>query len=295
MINVVFLRTFCTLVEVGHFTHTAEKLHMTQSGVSQHIKKLEQFLGVDLLDRQGKHFNVTDAGHRLYKNGQQILLNLSYLEQQVTSDPSDVGLVRLMSPGSVGLKLYQHLIELQSRQHPNLVIDYRFAPNIDVAKALAEDRIDLGLSTQMSISDSVSYEQVGREPLLLVTPPDLNDPSWEALNNMGFIDHPDGQHHADSLLRPNYPEFQHSSQFKIRGFSNQISLILKPVSLGLGFTILPAHAVADFSEQGLIKTHRLKTPVSECLYMGLRRNKPIANRVKTIIKEVKTRLSIQQY
>ncbi|WP_227664755.1 LysR family transcriptional regulator [Marinobacter litoralis] len=34
MINTTWLRTFCTLVEVGHFTRTAERLHMTQSGVS---------------------------------------------------------------------------------------------------------------------------------------------------------------------------------------------------------------------------------------------------------------------
>ncbi|WP_350608878.1 LysR family transcriptional regulator, partial [Pseudoalteromonas sp. AC40-MNA-CIBAN-0181] len=38
MINITWLRTFCTLFEVGHFTRTAERLHMTQSGVSQHIR-----------------------------------------------------------------------------------------------------------------------------------------------------------------------------------------------------------------------------------------------------------------
>ncbi|WP_338063630.1 LysR family transcriptional regulator [Marinobacter flavimaris] len=32
MINTAWLRTFCTLVEVGHFTRTGERLHMTQSG-----------------------------------------------------------------------------------------------------------------------------------------------------------------------------------------------------------------------------------------------------------------------
>lgn len=48
MINTSWLRTFCTLVEVGHFTRTAERLHMTQSGVSQHIHKLEEQLGTEL-------------------------------------------------------------------------------------------------------------------------------------------------------------------------------------------------------------------------------------------------------
>lgn len=40
MINLVWLKTFCTLVEVGHFTKTADMLFMTQSGVSQQVKKI---------------------------------------------------------------------------------------------------------------------------------------------------------------------------------------------------------------------------------------------------------------
>ena len=51
MINVTWLRTFCTLAEVGHFTRTAERLYMTQSGVSQHIRKLEEQLDTDLYDQ----------------------------------------------------------------------------------------------------------------------------------------------------------------------------------------------------------------------------------------------------
>ena len=42
MINPILLRSFCTLVEVGHFTRSAERLNMTQSGISQHIRKLEE-------------------------------------------------------------------------------------------------------------------------------------------------------------------------------------------------------------------------------------------------------------
>ena len=289
MLNTVFLRSFCTLVEVGHFTQTAACLHMTQSGVSQHIKKLEQQLGVDLLDRQGKQFTVTDAGQRLYKEAREIISSLSHLEQLVVSDPADEGLVRLMSPGSVGLKLYEHLIQKQ-QQHPKLIIDYRFAPNPDVAAALTEDRIDIGLCTHMSLAEAVTYEEIGQEPLLLVTPADVPNPQWQTLQKLGFIDHPDGSHHAQLLLKANFPEFQHSNQFKTHGFSNQISMILMPVSLGLGFTVLPAHAVANFAQPELICAHALQHPISETWFLGLRRNKPVANRINTIISEVKKQL-----
>lgn len=286
MINTNWLRSFCTLVEVGHFTRTAERLHMTQSGVSQHVRKLEEGLGVPLLDRQGKQFTLTDAGERLYREARDIILALSNLEQRVAEDPAYEGLVRVMSPGSIGLKLYPHLLALQ-QQYPKLVIDYRFAPNTDVEKAIASDTVDFGFTTNTSALEEVNCNPIAQETLLLVTPAAVTKPGWNQLLELGFIDHPDGAHHANLLLGANYPEFQHSNQFKKQGFSNQISLILEPVSMGLGFTVLPAHAVEAFLKPELIRAHRLPNSISETLYLGTRQHKPMANRVNTVIAEAR--------
>ena len=284
MINPVLLRSFCTLAEVGHFTRTADLLCMTQSGVSQHVRKLEEQMGHPLLIRQGKRFTHTDAGERLYREAREIILLLSNLEQMVGKDPAYEGVVRVMSPGSVGLKLYPHLLELQ-RQHPNLVIDYRFAPNSDVEESISENGVDIGFMTSPSTLVKVSFKPVAEEELLLVTPKGLSEPSWEQLMLLGFIDHPDGAHHASLLLGSNYQEFQHSSLFKKKGFSNQINLILESVSMGFGFTVLPAFAVEAFRKPQLVQIHRLSNPVSETLYLGVSHNKPIPSRVNTVIAE----------
>ncbi|MEQ6918188.1 LysR family transcriptional regulator [Halomonas aquatica] len=284
MMNPVWLRTFCTLVEVGHFTRTAERLHMTQSGVSQQVRKLEEQLGRPLLVRQGKRFTLTDAGERLYREGRQIVLSLGNLERRLGEDPAFEGVVRVMSPGSVGLKLYLHLLELQ-RRHPALVIDYRFAPNADVERAVAGDAVDIGFMTTPSTLEEVSGKPVAREPLLLVTPVDATEPDWETLRRLGFIDHPDGAHHAGLLLGANYAEFEHIHQLEKTGFSNQINLILEPVSLGLGFTVLPAHAVEAFENTRRIRIHPLRHPVSETLYLTTHRRKAMPNRVKTVLSE----------
>ncbi|WP_305967385.1 LysR family transcriptional regulator [Marinobacter salsuginis] len=286
MINTTWLRTFCTLVEVGHFTRTAERLHMTQSGVSQHVRKLEEQLGADLLVRQGKQFSLSGAGERLYTEAQSILFALSNLEQTVGEDPPFEGSVRIMSPGSVGLKLYPHLLALQSK-HPKLVIDYRFAPNPDVETAIAGSAVDLGFMTSRSTLADVSCTPVAHESLLLVTPATVKEPDWDTLMNLGFIDHPDGSHHASLLLGANYPEFQHSNLFPKKGFSNQIGLILEPVSMGLGFTVLPAHAVEAFEKPGQIRAHRLANPVSETLYLCVPRHRALAARMRTIIAEAR--------
>lgn len=286
MINITWLRTFCTLAEVGHFTRTAERLYMTQSGVSQHIRKLEEQLDTDLLIRQGKQFSLTNAGEQLYKEAGEILQRLSNLEQRIGEDPPYEGLIRLMSPGSVGLKLYPKLLNLQ-QQHPQLVIDYRFAPNSDIEQALANHEIDIGFMTDISESETVSCKPMAQEALILVTPATTTEPSWEQLTQLGFIDHPDGAHHAGMLLTANYEQFQHINDFKKKGFSNQIGLILEPVSRGIGFTVLPAHAVAAYSKPELINSHALPVAVSETLYLAVRRQQVLSNRMYTVIDDIK--------
>lgn len=286
MINPVLLRSFCTLVEIGHFTRTADRLNMTQSGMSQHILKLEAQLGQDLLIREGKQFTLTDAGQRLYTEGKVVLDSLSELEQRVMIDPDFEGIVRVMSPGSIGLKLYRYLLELQV-QHPKLVIDYRFAPNAMIEKAIAEHSIDIGFMTSPSTLAEVSLKPIAEESLLLVTPADVLIPDWQTLLQLGFIDHPDGAYHSSLLLGANYSEFKHANQFPQAGFSNQINLILEPVSMGLGFTVLPAHAVAAFSESDKVRVHHLALPVAETLYLGVHLNKFMPSRVKTVIAATK--------
>lgn len=286
MINVTWLHTFCTLVEVGHFTRTAERLYMTQSGVSQHVRKLEEQVGIELLVRQGKQFSLSDAGERLYADGQDILLALSNLKLRVSDDPVYEGLVRVMSPGSVGLKLYPNLLALQSK-HPKLVIDYSFAPNSGVEEAITEATVDIGFMTSNSTLAEVSCEPIASEPLLLVTPAKVEEPAWDALMALGFINHPDGSHHANLLLGANYPEFQHSNLFTHKGFSNQIGLILEPVSMGLGFTVLPAYAVEAFQKPEKIRVHRLRNPVSETLYLCFQRKRALQKRVETVISETR--------
>jgi DNA-binding transcriptional LysR family regulator len=286
MINVNWLRSFCILVEEGHFTRTAERLHMTQSGVSQHVRKLEEQLGTELLLRQGKQFSLSGAGERLYADAQGVLLALSNLEQTVVEDPPYEGTVRIMSPGSVGLKLYPQVLALQQK-HPKLVIDYRFAPNADVEQAIAESTVDIGFMTAKSTLAEVGCTPIAEESLLLVTPATTEDPDWKTLMALGFIDHPDGSHHANLLLGSNYIEFHHSSVFTKKGFSNQIGLILEPVSRGLGFTVLPAHAVEAFPRPELIKVHQLARPVREMLYLCSLRHRPLQKRMETVIAEAK--------
>ena len=71
MLNALWLNSFVTLCETGHFTRAAARLNMTQPGLSQHIQKLEAQLGKPLLSRDGKSFIPTPAGEALLALGRR--------------------------------------------------------------------------------------------------------------------------------------------------------------------------------------------------------------------------------
>lgn len=302
MINPVLLKSFCTLVELGHFTRTADRLHMTQSGVSQHIRKLEEALGQALLIRQGKQFSLTKAGQDLYQNGKAVLHSLETLEASLQYDPEFEGAINIMSPGSVGLRLYPKLLSLQ-QQYPKLKIDYRFAPNDTIEACLNDAELDIGLMSKLATQETIKAKAVAQESLLLVMPANIeqvktkstlrddSSPSWEQLKGLGFIQHPDSAYQAALLLGANFTEFTHIDDMDKSGFSNQISAILEPVSLGLGFTVLPAFAVEAFAKQGDIKSHRLTHPVSETIYLCTLRQQNLPKRAASIMDKIEAWLT----
>lgn len=303
MINPVLLKSFCTLVELGHFTRTAERLHMTQSGVSQHIRKLEDTVGQALLIRQGKQFTLTKAGQALYHKGKKVLQSLEELETSLQLDPEFEGPVNIMSPGSVGLRLYPKLLMLQ-QQYPKLKIDYRFAPNDTIEACLKESKLDIALMSKLATQETVKVKAVAKEPLLLVTPAnnaeaktrvipgEESTPNWEQLKQLGFIQHPDSAYQAALLLGANFDEFTHIDDLPKSGFSNQISAILEPVSLGLGFTVLPAFAVEAFAKQETIKSHVLMQPVSETIYLCTSRQQSLPKRVVSLMDKLENWLTV---
>ena len=71
------------LVELKSFTKSAERLFMTQPGVSVQLKNLEAQVGVKLIEKRGQNFIVTDAGLGLYHHFSNILHNIENAKQYI--------------------------------------------------------------------------------------------------------------------------------------------------------------------------------------------------------------------
>src|ERR1700759_5224579 len=97
MLEIDLLRSFVSVVDAGGFTRAGERVHRTQSTVSQQIKRLEESLGRPLLERNGKQATLTEEGERLLTYARRILA-LEQEARDVVSRPVSDGLVRLGIP-----------------------------------------------------------------------------------------------------------------------------------------------------------------------------------------------------
>ncbi|WP_432822361.1 LysR family transcriptional regulator [Trichloromonas sp.] len=289
MINQQWLHTFLTLVEVGHFTQTAEKLYMTQPGVSQQIKKLEEQVGVPLLNRIGKRFELTREGEILYQFGCKRSQEEDQLYRELRFDDPHKGECRIACSGAMATFLYPHLLKRQ-KIHSGLIVAVEAAPNERIIQSILKNVIDLGIVTQPSPSTELEYEPLGFDSLCLVLPSDYASQSlsFDTLEEVGFIDHPDGAHYADRLLSANFGEQFHSvEKLRKRGYINQINQILIPVSEGLGFTVLPEMAVRHFQHQSLLYVASLIVPIHDELFLARKKHRILPKRYDWFERKIK--------
>jgi DNA-binding transcriptional LysR family regulator len=166
-----------------------------------------------------------------------------------------------------------------NRRHPGLAIHFAYAPNPSIIKDVAEERIDVGFVTKApedGVVEAVAFEE---ERLCLAVPRALRKITWKGLRELGFINHPDGFHHAGRLLAKNFPDnYGGMDEFKIRGFSNQITRILEPVALGLGFTALPEFACRAFSGPAEIRIAPLEKQIVDPIYWVQKRGRQLPAR-----------------
>jgi DNA-binding transcriptional LysR family regulator len=79
------LGIWVALVETGSVSAAAQRLEISQAGVSQHIRQLEETLGTSLLDRATRPAHPTAAGHRLYDQAQDLLSRAGQMTETVRS------------------------------------------------------------------------------------------------------------------------------------------------------------------------------------------------------------------
>ena len=183
--------------------------------------------------------------------------------------------------------MYDFLLGL-NRKHPQLSIHFSYAPNHSIIRDVLEDRVDVGFVTRRPEEHGIEAEIIDEEELQIMLPPKFTDHTFQGLLSLGFINHPDGFHHASRLLQENFPkEFRGMNDFIVRGFINQITRILEPVGHGLGFTALPEFACAASTCRPKPQKMTLKKTVTDPIYKIYKKHRRLPSRFDYIFESYK--------
>jgi DNA-binding transcriptional LysR family regulator len=144
VLDLELLKSFVSVVDAGGFTRAGERVHRTQSTVSQQIRRLEEDLGQTLLNRKGKHVMPTEAGERLLSYARR-LLSLAEEARDVVARPANEGAIRLGIPEDFAAYRLAKLLATFSRSHPQLRMDVRADQSMHLKRDLERGDLDLAL------------------------------------------------------------------------------------------------------------------------------------------------------
>lgn len=144
MLDLDLLRSFVSVIESGGFTRAGERVHRTQSTVSQQIKRLEDDFGRPLLHRNGKSVTPTEDGERLLSYARRIL-SLAEEARDVLARPTAEGAVRLGIPEDFAAYRLTKLLASFARSRPGIRLDVRADQSTYLRRDLERGDIDLAL------------------------------------------------------------------------------------------------------------------------------------------------------
>jgi DNA-binding transcriptional LysR family regulator len=144
MLDLDLLRSFVSVVDTGGFTRAGERVHRTQSTVSQQIRRLEETFGRPLLHRDGKRITPTEGGERLLSYARR-LLALAEEARDVVSRPTGDGVVRLGIPEDFAAYRLTEMLSDFARSRPGLRLHVRCGKSAQLRSALERRDLDLAL------------------------------------------------------------------------------------------------------------------------------------------------------
>jgi LysR family nitrogen assimilation transcriptional regulator len=169
--DIISLRSFIKIAELGSITHAAELLHQAQPSLTRRIHALEADLGVKLFARVNRGVRLTEAGERLMEGATRILQDIDQLRDDVTAK-------EMIPRGTVVLGITPTLCPVILPRLISAVVDYpQIKLKIEQGGSLAlpelilNGHVDLGVLADMTKSRLLDRTEVAREEMVLVTGP----------------------------------------------------------------------------------------------------------------------------
>ncbi|NMO19866.1 LysR family transcriptional regulator [Pyxidicoccus fallax] len=160
---------FVAVVREESFTRAARQLGITKQTVSERIGKLEERLGVRLLERTTRRVRVTGAGVTYYERCAAIAAQIDEANNEVQQRQAEpVGLLRVSSPMLYGRRYLTPVIAEYLARHPQARVELVLA---DRRVHLIEDGLDVGIHIGPLDDSSLVARKLGESPVHFVASP----------------------------------------------------------------------------------------------------------------------------
>ena len=163
------LNALVAIAEHGSFSAAADALSTVQSNISTHVKKLENELGTQLVDRGSGE--LTDAGSLVVARAKRVIRELDAMSSDVTALSHEiVGTVRVGAIGTTARWLVPQLVEIAPQRHPHLRLVFVEATTLGLGDQLASGHVDVGVLALPASGTEVRTMALFEEDLALVVP-----------------------------------------------------------------------------------------------------------------------------
>jgi LysR family hydrogen peroxide-inducible transcriptional activator len=263
--NLKDLKYLVALADTGHFGKAAERTFVSQPTLSAQLKKLEEFLGVKLVERQPKNVQLTDVGkqvvvraRRMLDEGEQII-SLA----RNNTDPL-AGKLKLGLIPTIGPYLLPRIMQEIRKALPDLGLMLYEHQTEPLLKHLKDGDIDLGILALPIAHEGLQTRALYEEAFTVALP---NDHPLAArptirvqdLKGQTLLLLEDGHCLRDQALEVcSRIEVREAEDFR----ATSLETLRQMVVAGLGLTLLPETAVeSPFGSQRGLTIRQFAKPV----------------------------------
>jgi len=169
--NLRDLRYLVALADEGHFGRAAVRCHVSQPTLSAQVRKLEEYLGVPLVERQPRRITLTEAGARVVERARRVLLEADAIIELARSDRDPLaGSLKVALIPTVGPYLLPHVARRLRRDLPRLKLmlyEYQTEPLLEKLRA---GEIDVGILALPVPQDGLDTRVLYEEPFTVAVP-----------------------------------------------------------------------------------------------------------------------------
>lgn len=233
MLDPRLLRAFVAIADAGSFTAAADRLHMTQSTMSQQIARLEEAIGRELVDRAARPVRLTVTGERLLGHARRILA-LQTEALALVAETSGTTSVRIGMPDDIATPEMARAFAAFAKRHKEAHLDVTTGLRSDLTRRYRSGELDIVVMKEDAPSEDswASFE----EPIAWFA---AADAARELPDPVPLVTFPPGGLYRDAMFERLERERR---RWYIAFTSASLRNVLMAVEAGLGLALLPVDA-----------------------------------------------------